>query len=258
MLLLDVFYLLMLILLSPWLLLMLAIKPAFREGFAARFILRNSNVRLRESVWLHGSSAGEINLLRPLVTEIEQQSTARNIVISAFSISGFTAAKKVFPQHLVIYFPVDFSPVIRGFLKRLRPVLIVLVESEFWPNFIATVGKADVSVCVLNSRMSQKSFQVHKRTRLIPWVLKQISLFAVQTESDATRFRDLSVPESRIHVTGNMKYDLQDGRKPEEAQHERRERRQRYAVDEDMPVIIGGSIHRGEDLALARAYQRLL
>lgn len=239
-------------------LLMLAIKPAFREGFGARFILRNKNTAVRESVWLHGSSAGEIDLLRPLVAEIERRSPTISIVVSAFSISGFAAAKTAFPQHRVIYFPVDFSPVIRQFLRALRPALIVLVESEFWPNFIATVSKSDIPVCVLNGRMSQKSFQAHKRTRLIPWVLKKVSLFAVQTESDATRFHDLGVPQSQIRVTGNMKYDLQDGSRPEDAQKERRKLRQRYAVGQDMPVIIGGSIHRGEDLALAWAYRRLV
>lgn len=248
----------MLILLSPWLLLMLAIKPAFRDGFAARFSLRNQKSSTCESVWLHGSSAGEIDLLRPLVKEIERRSVTTSIVISAFSISGIAAAKRAFPRHRVIYFPVDFSPVIRRFLKALQPALIVLVESEFWPNFIATAHKSNIPVCLLNGRMSQKSFQAHKRTRLIPWALKKVSLLAVQTESDATRFRDLGVAESRLRVTGNMKYDLQDGCEPNEWQNERRTLRQRYAVDEDMPVIIGGSIHRGEDLALAWAYRRLI
>lgn len=225
---------------------------------AARFILRDVSIPFPESIWLHGSSAGEIDLLRPLVSEIEQQSTGCNIVVSAFSISGFAAAKNAFPQHCVIYLPADFSLVIKRFLKVLRPALIVLIESEFWPNFIATATISGIPVCVLNGRMSQKSFQAHRRTRLIPWALKKVSLFAVQTEEDAARFRGLGVPADRLWVTGNMKYDLHDQSDPEERHSLRRKLRERYAIDEDMPVLVGGSIHRGEDLALAWAYRQLV
>lgn len=237
---------------------MLTLKPSFRAGIVARFTLRNTGTPLPESIWLHGSSAGEIDLFRPLVSKIEQRSNKCSIVVSAFALSGYAAAKKAFPQHCVIYFPADFSPVIKRFLKALRPSLVVLVESEFWPNFIATVTKTGVPVCVLNARMSQKSFQAHRWTRLVPWALKKVSLFAVQTEDDASRFRKLGVPENRLRVTGNMKYDLHDRSDPEDWQIVRHTLRERYAIAEDMPVFIGGSIHRGEDLALAWAYYRLL
>ena len=237
---------------------MLAVKPAFRAGVAARFVLRDASTPLPESIWFHGSSAGEIDLLRPLIKKIERRPGNCHIVVSAFAISGYVAAKKTFPQHSVIYFPAEFSPVIKRFLRALRPGLIVLVESELWPNFIATVTNAGVPVCVLNGRMSQKSFHAHRRMRLIPWALKKVSLFAVQTEEDASRFRKLGVPGKRLSVTGNMKYDLQEPSKPEDRQIARQTLRERHAIDEDMPVFIGGSIHQGEDLALAWAYHRLV
>lgn len=237
---------------------MVATKPGFRSGFAARFRLRDARMPIAKSIWLHGSSAGEIDLIRPLVGLLEQESSGCSIVVSAFSISGHAAAKKAFPEHCVIYFPADFSFVIKRFLKVLRPALIILVESEFWPNFIATATKSGIPVCVVNGRMSQKSFRAHKRSRLIPWALKKISLIAVQTEDDALRFRGLGVPENRLKVTGNMKYDLNDQVDPQDSQITRQNLRERYAIDEDMPVFIGGSIHRGEDLALAWAYSRLV
>jgi 3-deoxy-D-manno-octulosonic-acid transferase len=257
-LLLDAFYVFLLILLSPWWLLMLAIKPAFRAGFRARFALRHANIPLQESIWLHGSSAGEVDLLRPLVRKLEQGPESCSVVVSAFSISGYTAAKKLFPQHCVIFFPADFSPVIKRFLKALNPRLIVLVESEFWPNFISTASKSGIPTCVLNGRMSQKSFQAHKRTQLIPWALRKVSFLAVQSEEDAARFRDLGVASSRITITGNMKYDLQDRTGSQDWQQVRRTLREHHGIDEDMPVLIGGSIHLGEDQALAWAYQRLI
>lgn len=237
---------------------MLLIKPAFRAGFFARFILPNDSAAVQQSIWLHGSSAGEIDLMRPLVGKIEESSASCSIVVSAFAISGYVAAKKAFPQHRVIYFPVDFSPVIRRFLRLLKPRLIILVESEFWPNFIATASKAGIPVCVLNGRLSEKSFQTHQRFQLIPWALKKVSFFAVQTEEDASRFRDLGVAEGLLRVTGNMKYDRSDLSDLNDCRDLRKALRERYAISDDMPVFIGGSIHRGEDRALARAYDRLL
>ncbi len=254
----DLIYILVFIVLSPWWLAMLVLKPAFREGFWARFSLPENEPSQHKSVWLHGSSAGEVDLLRPLVNRIEQQMTGCEIVVSVFAISGYAAAKKAFPKHRVIYFPADFSFVIRRFLKVLQPQLVVLVESEFWPNFIVTANRASVPVCLINGRMSDKSFRVHQRLRLVAWALRKLSLLAVQTDGDASRFRDLGVAKERLSVTGNMKYDLNDLGRPEEWQKIRSELRLQYAIDEDMTVSIGGSLHRGEDLALATAYARLL
>ena len=255
MLILDIAYLLAFILLSPLWLLLLLIKPAFRAGIRDRFAPRSSGEPSQAAVWLHGSSAGEIDLLRPLVARIEEQYPDIGIVVSAFAVSGYTFARKTFPDHRVIYFPVDLSFVIRRFLRAVNPVLIVVVESEFWPNFFAVAEKSRIPLCILNGKMSAKSFRSHRITRLIPWALRKATLFAVQTNDHAERLRGLGVPADSIHVTGNMKYDLSDAANGTE---ERRKLRSHYGLEDDMPVWIGGSIHRGEDEALAWAQNRLV
>ncbi len=255
MLILDIAYLLAFILLSPLWLLLLLIKPAFRAGIRDRFAPRSSGEPSRAAVWLHGSSAGEVDLLRPLVARIEEQYPDIGIVVSAFAVSGYTFARKTFPDHRVIYFPVDLSFVIRRFLRAVHPVLIVVVESEFWPNFFAVAEKSNIPLCVLNGKMSAKSFRSHRITRLIPWALRKATLFAVQADDHAERLRGLGVPADSIHVTGNMKYDLSDAANGTE---ERRKLRSHYGLEDDMPVWIGGSIHRGEDEALAWAQNRLV
>jgi 3-deoxy-D-manno-octulosonic-acid transferase len=252
---LDLAYLLVFILLSPLWLLAFVFKPAFRAGLRERFIPPGSGDRCCNSVWLHGSSAGEIDLLRPLVARIEGQFPNSSIVISAFAISGFAFAKKAFPQHRVIYFPADLAFIIRRFFRVLDPILIVVVESEFWPNFFAVAERLKIPLCVLNGKMSAKSFRSHKKTGLIPWALRKASLFAVQTGNHAARFRGLGVSAASIHVTGNMKYDLSDDA---DGSEERRKLRSQYGLADDMPVWIGGSIHRGEDEALAAAQSGLV
>ncbi len=234
---------------------MLVIRPAFRAGFGERFRLRDSDIPLRNTVWLHGSSAGEINLLRPLVRKMEEESPDNGIVVSAFSISGYTFAKKAFPEHRVIYFPIDFSIVIRRFFRKLQPTLIVLVESEFWPNFFVSAARAAIPLCILNGKMSDRSFRNAKKTRLLPWALRKASLFAMQTEDNAERLRALGVSAMAIHVTGNMKYDLSD---EADGGDIRRQLRRRYGISDDASVWIGGSVHSGEDEALAWAHSRLV
>ena len=259
MLLLDISYMIAFALVSPLMLVMLLIRPSFRAGALSRFWPAvGSAPSSRQTVWLHGSSAGEIDLLRALVTRIESMPGDYRIVISAFSVSGNTAARKAFPDHPVIVFPVDFSPVVRYFLKIIQPRLIVLVESELWPNFLATVDRAGIPICLLNARMSEKSFRNHSRLPLIPWALRKLSMLAAQTEEDAARFRALGFSADRLHVTGNMKYDLCDIGVADEASALRRQLREEFGVGPSTPVFIGGSVHRGEDKVLAQAYQRLI
>lgn len=257
MILLDILYAVVLIIASPWIMVMLVLRPAFRAGFRARFRPDLQADASRQTVWLHGSSAGEIDLLRALATQIAALPGDYRIVISAFSISGYTVARKAFPEHAVIYFPIDFSFVVRRFLKLINPRVVVLVESELWPNFIATAARAGIPVCVVNARMSEKSFDTHRRLRLIPWALPKLALLAAQTAEDAGRFRELGVPEGRLHVTGNMKYDLCEVGDAGKTRELRQQLRDRYGVTADRPVIIGGSVHRGEEKALAWAYKQL-
>ena len=191
----------------------------------------------------------------PLVGRIAERFPDSRIVISAFAISGYTFARKAFPDHRVIYFPADLAFIIRRFFRVLNPVLIIVVESEFWPNFFAVAERSKIPLCVLNGKMSAKSFLSHRRTGLIPWALRKASLFAVQTENHAARFRGLGISTASIHVTGNMKYDLADDT---DGSEERRKLRSQYGLGDDMAVWIGGSIHRGEDEALAWAQSRLV
>ena len=258
MMLLDILYATVFVIALPWVLFMLLTRPAFRAGLRARFRPGLDPDPARKTIWLHGSSAGEIDLLRALVEPEEALPEDYRVVVSAFSISGYTVAKKAFPEHTVIYFPADFSFIVRRFLKAIDPSLIVLVESELWPNFIATVHDAGIPVCVVNARMSEKSYRKHQRIRLIPRALAKLDMIAAQTGEDADRFIDLGVDPDRLHVTGNMKYDRCNAGDARENEALRRRLREQYGIASDMPVLIGGSVHRGEDRVIVSVYKRLI
>ena len=130
-LLLDLAYLIACILLSPWLLYRL-VTAGDRREVAMRFGL-NLGDGLTGSIWLHGSSAGEVSLLKPLVALLERDMPNIPLVISAFTVTGLAAARRLYPRHRVVPFPFDLSFVVRRHLRRFDPRLVIIVESEFWP-----------------------------------------------------------------------------------------------------------------------------
>ena len=205
------------------------------------------------AVWLHGSSMGEIALLKPLIERFERELPAVPLLISAYTATGYAAACRAYPTHRVVHFPSDLSFAVRRVLRRHAPRLIVIVEAELWPNFLRAAQRAAIPVAVINGRMSAKSFRFHARTHVVPGLLRRLPLLAVQTEEHAGRLRALGVAAERVHVTGNMKYDLaRRGGGPERANL-----REGLGYDADDVVWIGGSLHAGEDEALLDAYAGL-
>jgi 3-deoxy-D-manno-octulosonic-acid transferase len=252
-LLLDVGYLLGAVLASPWILYRI-VKSRSWHSLPARFGLGLGG-ELEGSIWLHGSSAGEVSLLRPLIRRLERDRPGAPLVISTCTTTGYAAAKKAYAAHRVILFPVDLSLVVRRFLRRFDPRLIVIVESELWPNFLLAARGRGAPVTLLNGKMSEKSRRAYAFTRIVPRALKEMTLLAVQSAEHAARFRALGVPGDRLHVTGNMKYDLADaGAGGKDARRTLRERLG-YALDD--VVVIGGSLHPGEHEALVAAYAAL-
>jgi 3-deoxy-D-manno-octulosonic-acid transferase len=247
-LLLDFAYVLTCILLSPWLAYRILrgrgrdMKQRFGFGLGAP---------LASSIWLHGSSAGEVAVLRPLVAALERDHPDTPLVISAFTSTGLVQARKLFARHRVIPLPFDLSLVVARALRRFKPRLLVVAESELWPNLIGTAHAHGVAVAVVNGKMSPKSFELHRRTRLIPNALAKLDVLAVQTDEHAKRFRALGVDAQRLHVTGNMKYDLTRAAATAEESSGLRLALGYASAD---VVVIGGSLHDGEDEALLAAF----
>jgi 3-deoxy-D-manno-octulosonic-acid transferase len=246
--LLDLVYLVAFILLSPWLVYRLC--TAGRRDFALRFGVGLGD-SLPSCIWLHGSSAGEVAVLRPLVERLERDQPGVPLVISAFTATGLATARKLYARHRVLPLPVDLSFVVARYLRCFNPRLLVVAESEFWPNLIGVAHARGVPVALVNGKMSAKSFRVHVRTRLVSRVLASFAVLAMQTEEHAQRLRALGVDPARLHVTGNMKYDLAQ---PADGGASGPKLREALGYAPADVVIIGGSLHDGEDEALLDAY----
>ena len=251
--LLNLVYLLVLIVTSPWILYRLAVTRdwsslAVRCGFGS--VPRVAG----PCIWLHGSSVGEISLLKSLLAKFEAEDPDVSVLVSAYTSTGLAAARQAYGAERVMPFPLDFSFIARRRLAQVDPELVVIVESELWPNFLAALGELGIPAALVNGKMSAKSCAIHARTGLIPRVLSNLNLLAVQSEEHAERFRALGADPARVKVTGNMKYDLtSDPLPPDETDSLRLKLGYRRG---DL-VVIGGSLHAGEDVAVLAAFDAL-
>ena len=178
--LLNLVYLLLLILGSPWLVYAAIRKGKYREGLAAKFLgrvpVRPGNERC---IWLHAVSVGEVNLLGPLLARLEQQHPDWVYMISTTTKTGFDLAKKKYGPRTVFYCPLDFSWSVRKAVKRIRPNLLVLAELELWPNLIRAAKKHGARVAVVNGRLSDRSLRGYRRVR--PFVARLLQGVLVRT-----------------------------------------------------------------------------
>jgi len=195
------------LLLTPY----VAVRGLFSAEFRRGVLSRMGFVQIldaRPRVLLHGVSVGEVRAMRPLVAELRAQNPGLDFVISSTTRSGMETARKIFPEQTIVRFPVDLRSVVRKFLKRVKPTSVILVELEIWPNFLRACDNKGVHVAILNGRITEKSIRGYRRVQRFLPQFDRIALYGVQNEAYANRFRSLNVPPDRIHILGNLKYDM--------------------------------------------------
>ena len=228
----------------------------YRRGWGAKLLgWVPPRMDAGNAVWFHAVSAGEVNLLRPLVTQWQCHHPDWVICISTTTRTGYELAQQRFPTLSVFYSPLDFSWAVAAAMRRIRPALLVLAELELWPNLIAAAGRQNACIAVVNGRMSDRSTRGYRRLR--PWVsrvLQSIDLLAVQNEEYASRFIDLGARPDSVHVTGSVKFDG--------AETDRNNAATRRLVDlaglaPGDQVFLAGSTQRGEEAAAIAAFRKL-
>jgi 3-deoxy-D-manno-octulosonic-acid transferase len=253
--LLDAVYLLALLLLSPWLAYRAWKTGRYRRGLRDKFLGLRQPLPVRHPVWFHGVSVGEIHLLRQVVAGFRTRYPGRPVVISTTTDTGLDEARKCFPDLEVFPFPLDFSWAARRTLRQVDPALVVLAESEIWPNFLIAAGKQRVPLAVINGRMSPRSYRRYRWVRVLArWLLRHLDLVAVQTEEYAANLRALGAPVEHVRVTGSVKFDgvLTDPHNPRT-----RELRRLLEVTEEDLVWIAGSTQAPEEEIVLDIYQRV-
>ncbi|HZY84927.1 MAG TPA: 3-deoxy-D-manno-octulosonic acid transferase [Gemmataceae bacterium] len=256
--LLDAAYLVALLAFSPWLLYKALRTGKYRLGLKAKLSGLSPSHLVTLSpchpVWFHGVSVGEVHLLRQVIAAFRRRHPGRPCVVSATTDTGFAEARRCFPDLTVIHFPFDFSWAVARTLRSVRPALVVLAESELWPNFLTAARRQGVPVALINGRMSPRTFARYRRLGpLARWLFGRLDLLAMQTEEYARAVRALGVPAERVRVTGSVKFDgtTADRRNPRTE-----ELRRLFGVTaEDLVWVAGSTQAPEEEIALA-VYRR--
>jgi len=207
----------------------------------------------KPSIWVHAVSVGEVVAASGVVEELRQRFPSHRVLISTTTATGQKLATRRFGNANVFYFPLDFALAIRPHLRALRPELVVIAETEFWPNFLRLVRRSGTRIAVINSRISDRSLPGYKRLVFwIPKVLSHVDLFLAQTDEDRRRLIEIGAPESRVSVTGNLKFDVAPPPSPKIVSS------LRASLPQSEPVLVCGSTLEDEEGPLLSAFRNIL
>ncbi|MCB1852775.1 MAG: lipid IV(A) 3-deoxy-D-manno-octulosonic acid transferase [Gammaproteobacteria bacterium] len=227
--------------------------PAYRHRIGERFgWLRVAAVK--ESVWIHAVSVGEVQAAEPLIRWLLDQYPTLTLVVTTTTPTGSERVRKLFSNNLIhLYFPYDLPFAINGFLKRLHPSLLVMIETEIWPNLLAICERQGITTILANGRMSERSARgYHRVGAFTRATFARIALVAAQTKADADRFVALGVARDSVQVTGSIKFDI---RLPASLFEQAAVVRRSWG---DRPVWLAASTHEGEEELVLAAHRRVL
>jgi 3-deoxy-D-manno-octulosonic-acid transferase len=221
-------------------------QPAYRENVGERFgvyaIAPHANL-----IWLHAVSVGETRAAEPLVAAVRQAYPDHRILLTQTTPTGRDTARQIFGDAVQrCYLPYDLPFAVTRFLRHYRPVAGMLMETELWPNLIATCAKQRVPLLLVNARLSERSAHGYARLRgLTGEMLGALAAIGAQSPADAQRLRTLGA--KKVVVTGNMKYD----RGP--AQEDLRQGETLRARIGTRPVFLAASTREGEETLILEA-----
>lgn len=237
----DILYLLLATLTAPLWLWRLARRGKLRTDWPAR-LGRGRPLPPSQSptILVHAVSVGEVNAIRLLVRTLDNHPVRPRVVIATTTDTGLARATALFaPQHHVVRYPFDFNFAVRRFLDLVRPDAVALVELELWPNFTAACQRRRVPVCVVNGRLSDRSFRRYRHiAALVRPSFRRLAFAAVQNADYARRFIKLGMPESRVHVTDTMKWDTAEISDTVDGADALADE---LGIDRSRPLVVGGS-----------------
>jgi 3-deoxy-D-manno-octulosonic-acid transferase len=206
------------------------------------------------SIWIHAVSVGEVLSLRSLLSQIKKRHPSWRVCFSTLTSTGYRIAKDKLPEaDSVFLIPLDFAFIVRKFFRALRPQLLVLAESEFWPNLLRGARKNCRATILVNGRISARSFKTyHRLGPLAHKLLQNIGLFLVQTELDAQRIKALGLDPERVKVVGNLKAEVN---LPALSQEDIQAFKKNLGIPESKKVIVAGSTHKGEEEPVLKAFE---
>lgn len=238
-------------------------RHAFRERFGAlppKIVAASRDSREHgdhaRAIWIHAVSVGEVLAAKPLVGGLKRRMPGRPVYLSTTTETGQQLARERLKcADAVFYFPLDWVFPVRRALRQMRPALVVIMETEIWPNFLREARNMAIPVVFANARISERSFARYNRWKFLTMefyteVMQYAGLFLAQTEEDADRLRVMGAPEERVEIAGNVKYDSEPASPSEFASWLSAQ----VAGQERWPILVAGSVVAQEEEGVLAAY----
>lgn len=215
------------------------------------------SVPAKRPVWVHALSVGEVLSIIPLVKSLGRYEKVVPLVFSASTLTGYRVAKQALGDSVaaVFFFPYDLIWCVKRVITRVNPCLFVLVESDLWPNFLWELKRKSVAAVIVNGRLSRSSLAGYRRIFiLMKPVFSAVAAICVQSELDRDRYRQLGIPDKKLIVTGNMKFDCSS---IDTSFADKEQMRKEMSIPIAGKVFVAGSTHDGEEAVLADVFIRL-
>lgn len=207
------------------------------------------------SLWVHAVSVGEVNAAEPLIKALRRDYPNAPLVITTVTPTGTARVHQLFGDSVFhVYLPYDLPFSVNRFLKKIRPRLALIVETEIWPNLYFACRRRGIPLMIVNARLSERSMRGYKPLRgLARSALRCVQLIAAQSRTDVARYRLLGADPQHVLVTGNMKFDMPI---PQDAVADGAAMREHWGARR--PVWMAASTHEGEELAVLEAHLKVL
>ena len=208
-----------------------------------------------KSVWFHAVSVGEVLSLQSLILRLKERNPDLSIYFSSLTSSGLRIAKeKLEGVDRFLFVPLDFAVVVRKFLRSLRPTVLVLAESEFWPRLLKEAGSKTEGVLLINGRISARSFKRYFRFRFVfKHILGNVNHFIIQTDTEREYLTKIGISPRRLEVVGNLKTEIE---LPRFEDSEKTALKTKFSFSKSHKIVLAGSTHKGEDERLIDAFSQ--
>lgn len=227
--------------------------PAYRRRISERFGFVPICSQT-DSIWLHAVSLGEAIAATPLIRALLTHFPESPLIVTNMTPTGSNYIQKTFGKQVInTYVPYDIPFAIKRFLKRTRPQLVIMMETELWPNILHYCAKTNIPFLIANARLSERSAIGYNRVKsLVSSMLQQVDIVAAQSELDAQRFITLGLPAAKAKVIGNIKFDLE---LPTDLLIQGQQLRQQWCANR--PIWVAASTHQGEEDIILSAFAKI-
>lgn len=254
----QIIYTLLLYLIQPfvWLKLLWRSRkaPAYRQRWLERYGFCKNKVK-PNGILVHAVSVGETIAAIPLIKALQQKYPQLPITVTTMTPTGSERVKTLLKDSVShVYLPYDLPGAIKRFLKTTKPKIVIIMETELWPNLISQCYKQKIPLIIANARLSERSAARYgKLGKAVKQLFSKISMVAAQNQQDGERFVSLGLPADHLAITGSIKFDINLSN---EQRQKINQLKQQWQLNR--PVLIAASTHSGEDEIILTAFKKLL